>query len=127
MTVKVDRKDAADWTLTLLSDFRKTWSGTAGDVRGIYCCSDRGLCNKSDFINPQGCLDQYVQSPAASSSDAYCYGLSTEGDPDAGTCTISGTCVVNHGANQGRTYAASITASFADTAKIRVCEGWFCL
>ena len=49
VVAKIDRKDARDWTLRLKNDFTVTMSGNAGNVRGIYCCSDLSdLCSKRE-------------------------------------------------------------------------------
>ena len=52
VVAKVDRKDAPDWTKWLEGDGRVNFSGSQGNIRGIYCCSDLGICNEADAIDP---------------------------------------------------------------------------
>lgn len=52
VVAKVDREGAADWTPTLRTDVKLYMSGSTGNIRGIYCCSDLGICNEADAIDP---------------------------------------------------------------------------
>ena len=102
VVAKIDRKDAADWTVWLSGDDTVVRSGTAGNIRGIHCCSDLSdLCNKSDIVNPGNCVEQFRASPAFVATNEgevaifmhrRCSGATATADPDNLSCTIDASC-----------------------------------
>ena len=101
VVAKVDRKDAADWTKWLEGDGKVNMSGADGNVRGIHCCSDLGqLCNRSDILNPDGCIAEFEESPAYAatvdpndgSSARSCSEIGATFNDAAETCTINAKC-----------------------------------
>ena len=102
VVAKIDRKDAADWTPRLEDGSRVERYGTAGNIRGIHCCSDLSdLCNKSDIINPEGCVDAFHTSEAHrgtaegeqhSINVRKCDNASATADPANASCTLEADC-----------------------------------
>ena len=102
VVAKIDRKDAADWTVWLRDDAQAQKSGTAGNVRGIHCCRDLSdLCNKSDVVNPEGCVEQFEASPASDATSEgesrsfllrSCRDATATADPGSLSCMINTTC-----------------------------------
>ena len=125
VVAKVDREGATDWTPSLNNDVELNMSGTLGNIRNIYCCSDLSdLCNKADVINPDGCWAQFHESPA---SDTDCYNVSFAADLSAGTCTISGICHRYVDDGSVRLMATSITVPYERADEIQLCDALFCL
>ena len=97
MVAKIERQHATDWTVHLTGGDRVEKSGTAGDVRGIYCCTDLSeMCAKSDVINADGCTAQFEESIAYrltfNVTTPLCSLNSAEGNVREETCTLDVTC-----------------------------------
>ena len=106
VVAKIDRKDAADWTVWLDDWFTVHKSGTAGDIRGIHCCSDLSdLCNRADIIHPEGCLEQFhtseaytgtAEGEASADHERRCHGAyggaTATANPDKESCSFDTFC-----------------------------------
>ena len=102
VVAKIDRKDAADWTPRLEDGARVDRYGTAGNIRGIHCCSDLSdLCNKSDIVTDENCVEAFRTSEAdrgTAEGEPYpdnirsCFGATATADPANESCTIETDC-----------------------------------
>ena len=121
VVAKVDLAAASDRTLHL-TDALPTDGDTRNLIRGIACCSDMGICNRSDVVTDEGCLARFRQaSPAARNCQ-----------PDAATarasenyrCTITASCELwrpNEYTVMRKT--TSITVPFVDLDDVQNCRG----
>ena len=78
-----------------LSTSAENWIYTRNcDVEGVFCCKDRGdLCNISDVVSADSCLDQFSQSIASETCENASALHSPTYSADSDTlCTISAQC-----------------------------------
>ncbi len=108
-----------------------TWSLTDGETRKsarlyrtdwVYCCRDLSdLCNKSDIVNADSCLDQFLASPASETCSRTHARVAGSDE-----CMIVTECKPFKpiaGAPPPESIITSITASWSDTANIHNCGG----
>ena len=99
VVAKVDIKNASDRTIHLTNSNSRSGSSTHS-IRGIYCCKDVGdLCNYPDLVNPQGCVDQFRESPAKETCSLY--KRPTVGDSTT-QCNFKAWCRFDHGEYSGQ-------------------------
>ena len=94
---KVDRKSAGDWTWKLTTTIIREKSGSA-TIRGVYCCSDKGLCNLSDAINTESCTKDFKENVDGADGCTV-----DSASASARTCTVTATCNDNDGEPQTST------------------------
>ena len=98
VVAKIDIRNASDKTWTLSGSSRRNGQSD-NTIRGIYCCKDLSvLCQRSDVVNPQECLDQFRKSPAKQGCN-----LSELPTADSGEehCNFKAWCVYDHGEYSG--------------------------
>ena len=130
VVAKVDRKDAKDWTKWLEGDGEVNMSGADGNVRGIYCCSDLSdLCNKSDIVNPESCVEAFRTSEAhreTSDGEQYlymkrhCHSASATVGPDGESCSFDMTCVWWETSTSGPNRIGVETPPWTVTASVQI-------
>ncbi|TGG93761.1 MAG: hypothetical protein ERJ67_03805 [Aphanocapsa feldmannii 277cV] len=69
VVAKIDLMSWKDRTWHLETYKQREWNGDA-NIRGVYCCEDLSdLCNISDIVDADSCLERFAQSPAANKCD----------------------------------------------------------
>ncbi len=69
VVAKVDLKSWSDKTWHLTTNDESEWKGMA-HIRGVFCCTDLSdLCNLSELVNEDSCLERFVESPAGATCD----------------------------------------------------------
>ncbi len=115
VVAKVDRLAARDWTWNLTTGTRRTGKGTAGNIRGVYCCTDLSdLCRKSDLLTVSGCEAQFDNSSASATCSNATVTVSGE------NCMIAATCKSPF---KGYPINSSITVHYLDTDDVENCDG----
>ena len=117
VVAKVDLVSASDRTIHLIDDIPRD-GDTRHRIRGISCCSDMGICNRSDAVTDAGCLAQFRRVSMASMR---CGNITASAaiSGDDYSCTITATC------SRGdiRNYYSSVTVPFVALANVHVCHG----
>ena len=104
VVAKVDVKNSGDKTLNLDDGSSRGGTIIGSHVRWIYCCKDLSfLCSRNDVLNPEGCNDQFDDSPADDSCSIDESATTYSAGSGDGTCTFSATCDVTVTADDGTT------------------------
>ena len=114
VVAKIDREIEADLILYLTTG--NTAEQSVSQVNGVYCCKDLSdLCNKSDIVNDDSCLDQYRDS----SADGSCkWETATATSNDR--CKISAVCKDKYG--MYIQLKLEVTVSWPDAARLHNCN-----
>ena len=90
VAAKVDLVAARDRTVNL-DDGRPRRGWAWRQIRSISCCSDIGICNRSDAVTDEGCLARFKQ---ASSAPLSCGAISATAaiSGENYSCTITARC-----------------------------------
>ena len=113
VVAKVDLVSASDRTIHLIDDIPRD-GDTRHRIRGISCCSDLGICNRSDAVTDEGCLAQFMRvSMASKQCGAVTASATISGDNYS--CTITAKC--------DTTYYSTVTVPFVALANVTRC-GW---
>ncbi len=90
VAAKVDLVAARDRTVNL-DDGRPRRGWAWRQIRSISCCSDTGICNRSDAVTDEGCLARFKQ---ASSAPLSCRAISASAaiSGENYSCTITARC-----------------------------------
>ena len=113
VVAKVDLVSASDRTIHLIDDIPRD-GDTRHRIRGISCCSDLGICNRSDAVTDEGCLAQFMRvSMASKQCGAITASATISGDNYS--CTITAKC--------DTTYYSTVTVPFVALANVTKC-GW---
>ena len=121
VVAKVDLVAASDMTLYL--DHGRRGRGHAWrQIRSISCCSDMGICNRSDAVTNEGCQARIMQ---ASSAPLSCRSITaTATSPGENyMCTIQGQCYVEFNPFLPRIVSSTITVPFVALGEVHNCEG----
>lgn len=110
--VKVDRSGATDWTWELDNTNKRERTGNAG-IRGVWCCKDKGMCNRSDVVNSDGCKERFLDGV---DNFEGCSVDSSSGS--GGDCTITATCE-----HEGESVTTTVTDRYAWTDNYEVVDG----
>ena len=102
--VKIDRKSASDWTWKLTNVNKREKSGHA-TIRGVYCCKDKGICNKSDVVNSRSCKSRFFDDEHGVAGHEYC--AVTSSSANGIQCTLNLTCLDLAGGSETSTFSAN--------------------
>ena len=117
VVAKIDRKIQADLILYLGSG--NTAEQSATKVNGVYCCKDLSdLCNRSDVVNDDSCLDQFRDSPAITSGNCKWESAHATGNYKCEVATVCRT--VNGDFPQ---LALKMRVNWPNAARINYCNG----
>ena len=116
VVAKVDLVSARDRTLHLIDDIPRD-GDTRHRIRGISCCSDIGICNRSDAVTDEGCLAQFKRVSSASMTCMWTFASAVISGDDY-SCTITTTCdpELNH-------YRSTVTVPFVALGNVNNCNG----
>ena len=114
VVARIDRAPQVNLVVYLFNG--STVKQSATHVYGVYCCKFMGdLCNVSDIVDDDSCLDQFEASSAADS----CKDETTTATSN-GECAISATCRDMLGSySQDQSTA---TVSWLDAARLHNCN-----
>ncbi len=121
VVAKVDLVSASDRTIHLGDDIPRD-GDTRHRIRGISCCSDMGICNRSDILSDAGCARQFERGSSAAGT---CRNATATYSSENASCTISAECrtldtpVLNVTYNPTR-----ITVPVMAVDQVKNCDGW---
>ena len=115
VVAKIDRRDASDWTWHLTDDTERHRSGNA-HIRDIKCCSDLGICNKSDLTEDM-CTDKFNSSPPSD-----CTRTSTTISPTY-ECLFEADCSYTTDSGTTETNTSSLYVLWGNADNIVNCNG----
>ena len=121
VTAKVDLKMARDRTVNL-DDGRPRRGWAWRQIRSISCCSDTGICNRSDAVTDEGCLARFRQASAAPLS-CYSYTASATSPGENYKCTIRARCHAYFNPFVPRLIDSTITVPFVALGDVHNCGG----
>ncbi len=121
VTAKVDLKMARDRTVNL-DDGRPRRGWAWRQIRTISCCSDTGICNRSDAVTDEGCLARFRQASAAPLS-CYSYTASATSPGENYKCTIRARCHAYFNPFVPRLIDSTITVPFVALGDVHNCGG----
>ena len=114
VVARIDKELEMNVVVYLTTGSTATQSAT--QVNGVYCCTGLGdLCNVSDIVDDDVCLDQFEGSSAADS----CKDETTTATSN-GECAISATCKDINGVYSQ--YQSTATVSWLDAARLHNCN-----
>ena len=121
VVAKVDLVAASDLTLHL--DHGRRGRGSVWrQIRSISCCSDMGICNRSDAVTDEGCLARLMRvSMAPPSCRSITASATSPGENYS--CTIKGQCYVEFNPFLPRIVSSTITVPFVALGEVHNCEG----
>ncbi len=110
VVAKVDLVAASDMTLHL-TDGRRKGGHAWRQIRSVSCCSDLGICNRSDAVTDEGCQARIMQ---ASSAPLSCRSITaTATSPGENyMCTIQAECYRDPSPFIPVTWSSTITVPF---------------
>ena len=120
VAAKVDLVGARDRTVYLDNGrARRGWAWR--HIRSISCCSDTGICNRSDAVTDEGCLARFKRVSTAPLS---CRDISASANLSGGklSCNVSAFCTFS--AQPSTRYQLStITVPFIALGNVHNCRG----
>ena len=121
VVAKVDLVAASDMTLHL-TDGRRKGGHAWRQIRSVSCCSDLGICNRSDAVTDEGCQARIMQ---ASSAPLSCRSITaTATSPGENyMCTIQAECYRDPSPFIPVTWSSTITVPFVALGDVHNCEG----
>ena len=121
VVAKVDLVSASDRTIHLIDDNPRS-GDTRNRIRGIACCSDMGICNRSDAVTDEGCLARFLrESPAARNRNCLHYTATAEAGENL-TCTVTAQCDVGVHPYIPLYITSSVTVPWLDLDDVRDCR-----
>ena len=115
VVVKIDVKNAADWTWHLNTATTLHRKGFFR-VREISCCSDLSdFCNASDLVTDRSCLQRFRTSPANETC------REATGTAVNDRCRITARCANREGVHFMR---SRVSTSYRAVATLHNCDGW---
>ena len=121
VVAKVDLASASDRTIHLIDDIPRD-GDTRHRIRDISCCSDMGICNRSDAVTDEGCLERFRQvSPAIQNRNCWDYTATAEAGEDL-QCTVTAQCDVGVHPFIPMYKTTSVTVPFVDLDDVRDCK-----
>ncbi len=117
VVAKVDLVSASDRTIHL-TDALPRDGDTRHRIRGISCCSDLGICNRSDAVTDEGCRTQFRRvSSASMTCGAVTASAAISGDDYS--CTVTATCAPEFSILN----SSSVTVPFVALGNVNNCNG----
>ena len=121
VVAKVDLVAASDMTLHL--DHGRRGRGHAWrQIRSISCCSDIGICNRSDAVTDEGCQARIMQASMAPLSCRSITATATSPGENY-MCTIQAECYRDSNTLIFATWSSTITVPFVALGDVHNCEG----
>ncbi len=121
VVAKVDLVAASDVTLRL--DHGRRGRGHAWrQIRSISCCSDMGICNRSDAVTDEGCQARIMQASTAPLSCRSVTAYATSPGENY-NCTIEAECYRDSNTLIFATWSSTITVPFVALGDVHNCEG----
>ena len=121
VAAKVDLLAARDRTVSL-DDGRPRRGWAWRQIRSISCCSDIGICNRSDAVTDAGCLARFKQASTAPLS-CYSYTASATSPGENYKCTIKARCHAYFNPFLPRLISSTITVPFVALGDVHSCGG----
>ena len=123
VVAKVDLVSARDRTFHL-TDHIPREDDTSHRIRGISCCTDMGgICNRSDVVTDEGCLERFLQvSPAAQNLNCLHYTATAEAGENF-QCTVTAQCDVGVHPYRPLYRTTSVTVPWLDLDDVQDCKG----
>ena len=121
VVAKVDLVAASDLTLHL--DHGKRGRGSVWrQIRSISCCSDMGICNRSDAVTDEGCQARIMR---VSTAPRTCRSItaSATSPGENYNCTIEAQCYVDFNPFLPRVVSSTVTVPFVALGEVHNCEG----
>ena len=120
VAAKVDLVGARDRTVNLNSGrARRGWAWR--HIRSISCCSDTGICNRSDAVTDEACLARFKRVSTAPLS---CRDISASANTSGGklSCNVSAFCLFSPRPST-RYQLSTITVPFIALGNVHNCLG----
>ena len=120
VAAKVDLVGARDRTVHLNSGrARRGWAWR--HIKSISCCSDTGICNRSDAVTNEGCLARFKRVSTAPLS---CRDISASANLSGGklSCNVSAFCLFSPRPST-RYQLSTITVPFIALGNVHNCRG----
>ena len=121
VVAKVDLVAANDLTLHL-TDGRRQGGHAWRQIRSITCCSDLGICNRSDAVTDEGCQARIMQASTAPLSCRSVTAYATSPGENY-NCTIEAECYRDSNTLIFATWSSTITVPFVALGDVHNCEG----
>ena len=121
VVAKVDLVAASDLTLHL-SDGRRKGGHAWRQIRSITCCSDLGICNRSDAVTDEGCQARIMQASTAPLSCRSITAYATSPGENY-KCTVEAECYRDFDTLIPATWSSTITVPFVALGDVHNCEG----
>ena len=121
VVAKVDLVAASDMTLHL--DHGRRGRGHAWrQIRSISCCSDMGICNRSDAVTDEGCQARIMRVSMAPLSCRSITATATSPGENY-KCTIEAECYRDPSPFIPVAWSSTITVPFVALGEVHNCEG----
>ncbi|MDE0333756.1 MAG: hypothetical protein OXI64_02265 [Defluviicoccus sp.] len=120
VAAKIDLVGARDRTVNLDNGrARRGWAWR--HIRSISCCSDTGICNRSDAVTDEACLARFKRVSTAPLS---CRDISASANPSGGklSCNVSAFCTFSPPPST-RYQLSTITVPFIALGNVHNCRG----
>ena len=120
VAAKVDLVMARDRTVYLNNGrARRGWAWR--QIRSVFCCSDTGICNRSDAVTDEGCVARLKQ---VSSAPLSCWNITASADSSGEnySCTLTARCYQNTWPRPF-TRDSTVTVPFAELGNVHNCNG----
>ena len=120
VAAKVDLVGSRDRTVYLNNGrARRGWAWR--HIRSISCCSDTGICNRSDAVTDEGCLARFKRVSTAPLS---CRDISASANLSGGklSCNVSAFCLFSPRPST-RYQLSTITVPFIALGNVHNCNG----
>ena len=121
VAAKVDLVAASDRTVNL-DDGRPRRGWAWRQIRSISCCSDIGICNRSDAVTDAGCLARFKQVSSAP-LNCWSYTASATSPGENYKCTIKAQCHAYFNPFLPRLISSTITVPFVALGDVHNCGG----
>ena len=120
VAAKVDLVGARDRTVNLDNGLtRRGWAWR--HIRSVSCCSDTGICNRSDAATDEGCVARFKQVSSAALS---CWNITASAaiSGENYSCTLTARCYLNT-FPRPFTNVSTVTVPFFALANVHNCGG----
>ena len=121
VVAKVDLVAAGDLTLHL-TDGRRKGGHAWRQIRSITCCSDIGICNRSDAVTDEGCQARIMQASTAPLNCRSITAYATSPGENY-SCTVEAECYRDFDTLIFATRSSTITVPFVALGDVHNCEG----
>jgi len=120
VVAKVDLVSARDRTIQLTGRIPRD-GDTRHRIRGISCCSDMGICNRSNVVTDERCLARFLQASSAAASCRH-YTATAEARENY-RCAVTAECYLGRDAFRPLYRTSSIAVPWLDLDDVQNCRG----